>query len=111
MSTWRDKITFLTPSYEESEVNGKMLQFYPVSYRKLMGLRRIGQPLALAISSLFSNTQNDTGSVVRNFGGQGKDEIAGSEIDFSPRSRAQRKRAKWSARAGFFAVLKTPIEI
>lgn len=78
--SWREKITFCTPTFETHEVNGKELQFYPVSYKKLIELRRIGRPLAVAISRFFSNDKSDIASTVRDFNDPQTGQRRGSEI-------------------------------
>lgn len=56
---WREKLTFLTPTYTVSEVAGHEVNFYPLSPGMLFKLRSIARPLSQAISVLFSDKSND----------------------------------------------------
>lgn len=66
---WKDTFTFLTPTFIEHEVQGQKLHFYPISVKFIFELKALGKPLAKALSTIFSNsenaTANDTGATTQ----------------------------------------------
>jgi len=64
--SWKDGKHFLgRTNYVEHKVNGCDLKFYPVRVEVMFKLRRIGKPLAKALSTLFSSGDNDHGVTQR----------------------------------------------
>ena len=52
-------MSYLTPNYVEHSVCGKKKRFYPVSVLKAFKMRRVGKPLAQALSVLFASRKHD----------------------------------------------------
>ena len=68
MSDWQNNKAFIGgTNYEEREVNGEALRFYPVSVGVMFKLRRIAKPLAGALSVLFTSQNSDYGVIQREF--------------------------------------------
>lgn len=80
--SWKDKVSFLAPTYIEHEVGGETLKFWPVSLGVAVKLRAIGAPLAEALSILFAPTDNDATVIIREFeGGDGGKEKVVEAVD------------------------------
>lgn len=55
-------LPFLSPRFEDHEVQGTLQKFYPISTRMLFQMRSAAKPIARAIAVLFGDTKNDVGS-------------------------------------------------
>lgn len=58
---WKDKITFLTPTYIEHTVKGQKINFYPISIKATFSLKVLGEPIAKSLSILFNKGDSLTG--------------------------------------------------
>jgi len=63
---WKEKFTFLSPTFVEHEVQGTKLHFYPISVKFIFELKTLGKPIAQALATLFSDKENDTGTTIKN---------------------------------------------
>lgn len=100
MEDWKTNPAFVGgTTYEESEVNGTELKFYPISVNVMFKLRRIAAPLAKAISTLFQPDDKDLTVIERTFsddgeGGKGKELI---QEAISPQLAKLRQESRASA--------------
>lgn len=59
---WVENLAYLTPTFEEHEINGTPARFYPVSVGLAFKLRRTAEPIAKALTVLFQDKNQDFGT-------------------------------------------------
>jgi len=62
---WKDKFTFLTPTFITHKVAEQELHFYPISVKFVFELKMLGKPMAQALAVLFTNKDSDTGATTQ----------------------------------------------
>lgn len=66
MSNWKDRAgSFIVPDFITHKVGGEDHHFYPISIGLVFKIKTLAEPLAEALSVIFSDTDTDSGSKSR----------------------------------------------
>lgn len=74
MDQTTQSLSFLDPRPTEHKINDQTTLFYPITVGMAFELRTVGRSAAQALSTFFTDTNQDYGSVDRRFGKEGSDE-------------------------------------
>lgn len=88
--------SFISPKSVEHEVNGKALDFYPLSMSLLFELRNLAKPVLESLHTLFSSRERDTpSSVIRADGPEGgmRQELGAVSPELAAQRTTEQERA------------------
>lgn len=92
-SNWRNEMSYLTPSYETSQVGDQQERFYAVSAGMLFKLRTLAKPVAAALTTLLTRNGSDEGSVHRQVGGDKETVVEAIRPDLAALRAKQKQEA------------------
>jgi len=57
--SWKEKLSFISPSFIEHQIQGETLHFYPISLKHAFAIRSVAQPIAKALTIILTKHDGD----------------------------------------------------